>query len=149
MSVLSGDRVAIWSQNIWVVTLLVLIIIGHWSLILQGISPSHKIVKLVDRASSQVFSWLLSGVPASVVQSLIVIPLSLLPLSFIQCVSTLWFCAFQHISSPGYLRGAVQTSHLPDSSGCCSLMAWYIFSSRMSAYILFPELFNFPRQIRV
>lgn len=34
---LSFRTVAIWSQNIWIVTLLVLIIIGHWSLILQGI----------------------------------------------------------------------------------------------------------------
>ncbi|KAG2041144.1 hypothetical protein BDR03DRAFT_947130 [Suillus americanus] len=34
---LSFRTIAIWSQNIWVVTLLVLIIIGHWSLILQGI----------------------------------------------------------------------------------------------------------------
>ncbi|KAG1776765.1 hypothetical protein EV702DRAFT_970921 [Suillus placidus] len=34
---LSFRTVAIWSQNIWVVILLVLIIIGHWSFILQGI----------------------------------------------------------------------------------------------------------------
>ncbi|KAG2154155.1 uncharacterized protein EDB93DRAFT_1081505 [Suillus bovinus] len=34
---LSVQTVAIWSQNIWIIVLLVLIIIGHWSLILQGI----------------------------------------------------------------------------------------------------------------
>lgn len=34
---LSFRTVAIWSQNIWLVILLVLAIIGHWSLILQGI----------------------------------------------------------------------------------------------------------------
>ncbi|KIK46563.1 hypothetical protein CY34DRAFT_390158 [Suillus luteus UH-Slu-Lm8-n1] len=34
---LSFRTIAIWSQNIWLVILLVLAIIGHWSLILQGI----------------------------------------------------------------------------------------------------------------
>ncbi|KAG1849970.1 hypothetical protein F4604DRAFT_1970794 [Suillus subluteus] len=34
---LSFRTIAIWSQNIWVVIFLVLIIIGHWSLILQGV----------------------------------------------------------------------------------------------------------------
>ncbi|KAG2143049.1 hypothetical protein DEU56DRAFT_255746 [Suillus clintonianus] len=34
---LSLRTVAIWSQNIWIVILLVLIILGHWSLILQGV----------------------------------------------------------------------------------------------------------------
>ncbi|KAG1823349.1 uncharacterized protein BJ212DRAFT_1261716, partial [Suillus subaureus] len=36
---LSFRTIAIWSQNIWVVILLVLIIIGHWSLILQVWRP--------------------------------------------------------------------------------------------------------------
>ncbi|KAG2059771.1 hypothetical protein BDR06DRAFT_905312 [Suillus hirtellus] len=34
---LSVRTIAIWSQNTWIIILLVLIIIGHWSLILQGI----------------------------------------------------------------------------------------------------------------
>jgi hypothetical protein len=43
-----GDRMVIWSQNKWIVALLVLLILGHWSLILQGISVSRGRVGLAD-----------------------------------------------------------------------------------------------------
>ena len=56
----AGYRIAIWSQSKWIVAFLVLLIIGHWSLILQGISVFQGCVGLTDQAFSGVLigaSW--------------------------------------------------------------------------------------------
>ncbi|KAG6915510.1 hypothetical protein DXG01_011135 [Tephrocybe rancida] len=33
----AGNRMAVWSQNRWIIGFLILLILGHWSLILQGV----------------------------------------------------------------------------------------------------------------
>lgn len=128
---ISPNRMAIWSQNRYIIGFLILVILGHWSLILQGIAKSLFPYSPVDWYKTfQASSWRPSGFLEQDVLSLKLTTRFLLPFSSIPCASTLLFSHWTRTNSLLLGEKGKECSAPVGLLNSSSLMAWFTSSLR-------------------
>lgn len=122
---------AIWSQNRYIIGFLILVILGHWSLILQGITKSLFPYSPVDWYKTfQASSWRPSGFLEQDVLSLKLTTRFWLPFSSIPCASTLLFSHWTRTNSLLLGEKGKECSAPVGLLNSSSLMAWFTSSLR-------------------
>ncbi len=123
---------AIWAQNRYIIGFLVLVILGHWSLILQGIIESLPWPPVPWFPYYKASSWRPSGYPEQ--DALLLKPTTrfLLPFSFTLCASTLLSSCWTHTNSLELGEKGRECLAPAGSPNSSSQMAWFTSCSRES-----------------